>query len=360
MQTSNSSLLEIIARDNTRLVIPAYQRAYSWKRRQCEELWLDIFRAARADTCHFTGTLLYTPEADEPNNVKRIAIIDGQQRVTTISLIIAALARHLAENSKNVDGMSSDEVRKRFLLLGEDKAIPAKLVPSRRDREPYFVIAQTSSAPTDAPENLKGNLAFFAEKMAQPDFDANALWRGLQKLTVITAQVDDADQAQLIFESLNSKGLPLTTADLVRNYLLLAETHAAQTRLYEEYWKPIEGMFAPDPGSLRLDNAIQGWLSIRFRKVRAHGPGQVYSVFKRYVEDEYAGTTESLLRELRNFCLVWAENYRYHAVKKYRSAFSWAVNGAPTLTSGYAKKKATNEEYARSWSKKLDHVDSSF
>ena len=360
MRTSNSSLLEIVARENTRLVIPAYQRAYSWKRRQCEELWLDIFRAARAEARHFTGTLLYTLEAGEAGGAKRIAIIDGQQRITSVSLIIAALARYLDEHAATVCGMTASDLRERYLLLEGDAAIPAKLVPSRRDRAPYLAIAQTSVAPECAPENLSSNLEFFSNLMEQADFDAEDLWRGLQKLTVIAAEVDDADQAQLIFESLNSKGLPLTTADLVRNYLLLAETHATQTRLFEEYWKPIEGMFVPDPGSLRLDNAIQGWLSVRFRKVRAHGPGEVYSVFKRYVEDDYTGTTEDLLRELRNFCLVWAENYRYHAVKKYRSAFSWAVNGAPTLTSGYAKKKATNDEYARSWSKDLDRVDSSF
>lgn len=359
MRTSNSPLLDIIERKGTRLVIPAYQRAYSWKRRQCEELWLDILRAARANARHFTGTLLYTPEADETSGVKRIAIIDGQQRITSVSLIIAALARYLAENARNVDGMSSDELRERFLLLGEDDAIPSKLVPSRHDRAPYFAIARTSAAPLDAPENLRSNLAFFTDQMAQPDFDADALWRGLRNLTVIAAEVDNADQAQLIFESLNSKGLPLTTADLVRNYLLLAETHEVQTRLYEECWKPIEGLFVPDPGSLRLDNAIQGWLSVRFRKVRAHGPGEVYSVFKRYVEDDYTGTTEDLLRELRNFCLVWAENYHYHAVKKYRSSFSWAVNGAPTLTSGYAKKKASNKAYAQSLAKTLDRVDGS-
>ncbi len=359
MRTSNKPLLGIIGSENTRLVIPAYQRAYSWKRRQCEELWLDIFRAARAEARHFTGTVLYTPETDETSGVKRIAIIDGQQRITSVSLIIAALVRHLEERSQSLDGMSADELRKRFLLLGEDESIPSKLVPSRRDRAPYFAIARTSMAPTDAPERVRDNLAFFAEQMAQPDFDAEALWRGLRNLTVIAAEVGNADQAQLIFESLNSKGLPLTTADLVRNYLLLAETHEIQTRLYEEYWKPIEGLFVPDPGSLRLDNAIQGWLSIRFRKVRAHGPGEVYSVFKRYVEDEYVGTTEDLLRELRNFCLVWAENYHYHAVKKYRSSFSWAVNGAPTLTSGYAKKKASNKAYAQSLAKTLDRVDGS-
>ena len=145
----------------------------------------------------------------------------------------------------------------------------------------------------------------------------------------------------------------------MRNYLLLAQTHEEQTRLYDEYWDPIEGMFQPDPGSLRLDNAIQGWLSVRFRKVRARGRDEVYSVFKQYVEDEFTGTTESLLHELRNFCMIWAENYRYHAVKKYKSAFKWAENGAPTLVSHYEKKQSTNQSYADSLRAKMDSTDAS-
>ena len=195
--------------------------------------------------------------------------------------------------------------------------------------------------------------------MDEDGFGPQTLWRGIEKLFVISAEVGARDNAQLIFESLNSKGKPLTTADLVRNYLLLAQTHEEQTRLYDEYWDPIEGMFQPDPGSLRLDNAIQGWLSVRFRKVRARGRDEVYSVFKQYVEDEFTGTTESLLHELRNFCMIWAENYRYHAVKKYKSAFKWAENGAPTLVSHYEKKQSTNQSYADSLRAKMDSTDAS-
>ena len=118
-------------------------------------------------------------------------------------------------------------------------------------------------------------------------------------------------------------------------------------------------MFVPDPGSLRLDNAIQGWLSVRFPRIRAKGAAEVYSVFKQYVEDEFEGTTESLLAELRNFSLVWAENYRYHAVKKYRSSFDWATNGAKTLVSHLATKQAANPEAAEKIRRGMNAVDES-
>lgn len=346
MQTSNALLLDIVGASRTRFVIPPYQRAYSWKRRQCEELWLDIFRAARSASQHFVGTLLYAPERNDENGNVRFSIVDGQQRTTTVSLILVALARHLKSTGTTLAHTTADEIEAHYLLLDGNSSLPGKLVLSRGDRASYFD-ALLGAKPDDiASENIAHNLAFFIEKMAEPDFDAEALWQGLNLLSVIFAEVEKTESAQPIFESLNSKGAPLTTADLVRNYLLLAETHTQQTYLYDTYWSIIESLFVPDPGSLRLDNAIQGWLSVRFRKVRAHGPGEVYSIFKRYVEDDYTGTTEDLLRELRNFCFVWAENYRYHAVKKFRT-MDWAVNGAPTLTSGFTRQKAHNEAYAQ-------------
>ncbi len=94
--------------------------------------------------------------------------------------------------------------------------------------------------------------------MRKEGFDPEALWRGLGLMTVIAARVETDDPAQHIFESLNAKGLPLTTADLVRNYLLLAVSGEERERLYDKYWETIEGVFQPDPGSIRLENAIQG------------------------------------------------------------------------------------------------------
>ena len=357
MQTRKDTLLDLLGTPNTRFVIPAYQRLYAWKERQCRELWLDVHRAARADASHFVGTLLYSDEGRDDAGARRLAVIDGQQRLTTLTLILVALARHLAAVGAALPGIDAASITERFLRAGDDAQARAKLALSRDDGPTLDAIIAGAPLPAHPSENVVGNLAFFEGLMAADDFDAATLWTGLEHLFVIDAAVGADDNAQLIFESLNSKGKPLTTADLVRNYLLLAESHDEQTRLYDEYWDPIEGMFQPDPGSLRLDNAIQGWLSVRFRKVRAKGAGEVYSVFKRYVEDEFDGTAESLLAELRSFCMVWAENYRYHAVKKYKSAVKWAKNGAATLVSHYEKKPAANAAYAEKVRREHDAVD---
>lgn len=357
MQTEKTRMLDLLGMPDTRFVIPAYQRLYSWQKRQCRELWLDLHRAARADASHFIGTLLYSHEDPDPAGYTRLAIIDGQQRLTTLTLLLEALRRHLGAHPGAVEGIDSAALETRYLRVGDGADAPCKLVLSRNDGPTLQAVLDGTPLPENASENVQANLAFFQSLMNENGFDAAELWRGIEKLFVISAEVGKDDNAQLIFESLNSKGKPLTTADLVRNYLLLAESHEEQTRLYDEYWDPIEGMFQPDPGSLRLDNAIQGWLSVRFRKVRARGRDEVYSVFKQYVEDEFTGTTESLLHELRNFCMIWAENYRYHAVKKYKSAFKWAENGAPTLVSHYKKKESANQAYTDSLRAKMDSTD---
>ena len=359
MQTQRHSLIEILGTPDVRFVVPAYQRRYSWGLRQCRELWLDVQRAARAQAPHFVGTLLYAREASDTDGLERRSIIDGQQRLTTLTLLMVALVRYLeARGSALADG-DAHALRDCYLRVGAGKRAAGKLVLSRNDRDTLFAVVAGAALPENPAENIMQSRAFFQEQMEAECFDATYAGSGVKQLFVIGAETGGANNAQLIFESLNSKGVPLTTADLVRNYLLLAESHEEQARLYDEYWGPIEGMFQPDPGSLRLDNAIQGWLSVRFRKVRAKGPDEVYSVFKQYVEDEFDGTTEGLLRELRNFCLVWAENYRYHAVKKYKSAFSWATNGAATLVSGRPLKKSDDEAYAEKVRADLQAVDES-
>ena len=358
MKTNTASLISLLETHDVVYVIPAYQRAYSWTPQQCDELWHDIGRAAASDSPHFIGTLLYAEERGGDGDLRRRIVIDGQQRLTTVVLLLAALARRI-DATCEFSGNLSRSIEDRYLRLSADPESPGKLQLGHGDRDALNAIVHRKPLPDNAPDNIRSAFDLFGNHMGEEGFDSEVFWQGLAHLVVIEARADDTDNAQLIFESLNSKGVPLSTADLVRNYLLIAKDHDEQTRLYDEYWSAIEGMFLPDPGSRRLDNAIQGWLSVRFRKVRAQGPGEVYRVFKRYVEEEFDGTTESLLFELRRFCLVWAENYRYHAVKKYRSACSWASNGPATLVSHLPLKPPSDEASACKAREGLDALDAS-
>ena len=358
MKVMQKNMLEFMDEGDMRFVIPAYQRLYSWNETQCEELWLDILRAARGKRNHFLVTVLYNVvyEGEVPDHIE---IIDGQQRLTSVSLIILALARHLESHPQPSGGDAIDAATlvSRYLVLGDvDERPITKLLPSHYDAGSYdAAIRRETGNPVSS---ITKNLAFFQEKMAGDDFDHGQLLEGLRRLTTIFVEVDDYRDAQPIFESVNSKGVPLNVADMVRNYLLLTESHDEQTRLFEEYWKVSQEMFAPDPGSLKLNTGIKSWLAIRLKGARIQSAEQTYASFKKYVEDVYQGDKEPILRELRGFCLMWAENYRYHGVKKYRSGSDWAKLGAPALTSGYKLKKADNEEYAREFREKLRNADS--
>ena len=345
MRINQISLLDFLGEPELRFRIPAFQRAYSWKAEQCDELWLDLLRAARARRSHFVGTLIYLIEGDaEPS--RTCAVVDGQQRLTTLSLILIALAEHLDASGESFFGVDGAFIREHYLLVGEN----AKLELSRVDRPTFAAVAQGSPLPEKPSARVLENLELFRVKMTGDDFDALQLWQGLSSLVAIASQLDERKQAPAVFESFNSKGVPLVTADLVRNYLLIAQSHGEQARLFETYWGPIQGVFGDDPGSIRLNNAILGWLAVRFSKVRKFGDAQAFSIFKSYCEDEYDGTTDDLLDELYAFCMVWAENYRYHAVKKYKTA-DWAKLGHKTRVSNRPRKplddEASYEYYTR-------------
>lgn len=341
MDVRQTSLVDLLGAPGSRFAIPPYQRTYAWTEEQCFELWLDIKRAARKGKRHFTGTMIITEGMPAQ-------IVDGQQRLTTLTLLICALRPHLAD----ADRFLLEDGAPKLILQSDDAETLATIIAG--------AVRQDTSIPEGPAENIVNAFAFFQRLLVEDGTPVETIWKGINLLFAIEARMEDSVRAQTVFESLNSKGRALNIADLARNYLLLSESRTEQERLYSEYWQQMEGLFAPDPGSLRLASAVKGWLSMRFRIVRLRNADSVYSGFKRYVEDEYVGTKEDLLREMRGFCLVWAENYRYHAVKKFKSACSWAINGAPTLTAGRPLKKAHDEAYAKRVRAELQRVDANW
>ena len=362
MKVKQVDLLEYLARPTVRYLVPSYQRIYSWNERQCEELLTDALRAKRKGKKHFIGSILTCRSDDSSDGIEVLDLVDGQQRTVTAFLLLAAIASYLktAPYAFTPSALPApDEIKSRYLMMPSDDDISvAKIKLSHYDEDEFTKLISDLKdwRPHDALDGegdlhnsrIRRNSTFFLKRLSEMELsDVEALWKGIEGLYLIDIRLERRMQAQQIFESLNSKGVALNVADLVRNYLLLSERHDEQTRLYKEYWQPIQEMFTPDPASLKLDSAIKGWLTIRVPGSRIKSAEQVYSSFKRYVEEGLDNTKESLLKELRGFCVMWAENYRYHAVKKFRSSCDWAINGGATLTAGRPLKKAANEEYAQ-------------
>lgn len=385
MEVTQTTILDLLSDSANGLAIPSYQRVYSWTTRQCEELWLDVLRAGRDSRPHFTGVMLFegekggalcdgSPHGDGGLNGDdasgRTDVIDGQQRLTTLTLLLLAFARHLGKGdapsasgdaagcaARAVDGLPHPEdIVKRFLLVSGAEGPEPRLLLSREDDATLRAELFGGELPLHPSQRVMGNLSYFEERMADPSFDACRFWDGVGRLFVLVVHADSALDAQEVFESVNSKGLPLSLADMVRNYLLLEEDIDEQERLYDEYWFEAESLFYPDPASLKLNSAIKAWLSIRFRQARIGSPEQVYHSFKRYVEDEFKGTRESVLKELRSFCFMWREQYRYHAVNKFY-ARNWAEDGQHTRTGAYVRKAASHEEYATRIQRGVREVD---
>ncbi len=338
MEIYQQPILDLMGQPGIAFDIPRFQRAYSWSSVQCDELWRDLMRAARGHRSHFLGSLIYLEEDGAGD--RHLSVVDGQQRLTTITLLLCALANHLRDSGESLFGIDAAYIRETFLA---DKGGAAKLRLSPADRATFDAIVCGDELPETPSARVVENLRGFEERMAADGFDALELWQGLQSLFVIAARLDQRAQAPVVFESFNSKGVPLVTADLVRNFLLIAENHSEQKRLFETYWEPICGVFGDDPGSVKLNNAILGWLAVRLKEVRKFGDDQAFSIFKTFCEDEYDGSVDDLLDELYAFCMVWAEHYRYHAVKKYKTA-DWAKLGHKTRVSGRPRAKLDNPE----------------
>ncbi len=380
MEVTQTTILDLLSDSANGLSIPSYQRVYSWTTRQCEELWLDVLRAGRDSRPHFTGVMLFEGEGadsfegEDPrdgsphggNGSGRIDVIDGQQRLTTLTLLLLAFARHLGKADASPDDGGDafaagslphpEDIVKLFLLVSGAEGPEPRLLLSREDDATLRAELFGTELPLHPSQRVMGNLSYFEERMADPSFDACRFWDGVGRLFVLVVHADSALDAQEVFESVNSKGLPLSLADMVRNYLLLEEDIDEQERLYDEYWFEAESLFYPDPASLKLNSAIKAWLSIRFRQARIGSPEQVYHSFKRYVEDEFKGTRESVLKELRSFCFMWREQYRYHAVNKFY-ARNWAEDGQHTRTGAYVRKAASHEEYATRIQRGVREVD---
>ena len=335
MKVKVEKLLDFLQTDGMAFSIPLFQRPYSWDSWQCEVLWNDIERTALTDTPLFFGAVFYRRARDDVGGVT-LSLIDGQQRTLTSLLLLAALRAHLKERGLSDDTDKPDRFAEHLHIDGG-----AKVHPAPRDRV-GFAIALDGAAGSEQPCNALSNKAFFMGRMAEPGFDACAFLRGLGGFQIVAVELEDGDDAQSIFESFNSKGVPLVAADMVRNYLLLAEDPEEQERLYLDYWEPIQGLFGDDPGSLRLNNALRAWTVIRCKTPKAKSDAECFGDFKRYLLDEYDGSKEDLMQELLSFCTVWAENYRYHAVKKYRSS-DWAKIGRKTLVSGRPRAAASRE-----------------
>ena len=304
MKATEAKLLSFLQK-STQFVIPIYQRTYSWTHKECRQLWDDILRAGSTDTVavHFIGSIVYIEAGlSQVTHQAPLLVIDGQQRLTTVSLLIEALARALGDDEP-VDGFSAAKLREYYLTNRLEKGDRYfKLLLSQTDNSSLKAVINHTEQPKEPSLRVTQNFALFTDLLKQQKGDLAPVCRGLAKPVVVDIALSrDQDNPQLIFESMNSTGKELSQADLIRNFILMGLDPGLQTRLYEEYWRPMEQDFGQEAYGTQFDSFMRHYLTVRTGDIPRER--EVYDAFKDYSRTTPVGDAgiEVLVKEIRAF-----------------------------------------------------------
>lgn len=288
----------------SQFVIPIYQRNYSWDEKQCQQLWEDILRVGSNSDIgvHFIGSIVYVEGGQSQVTLQApLLVIDGQQRLTTISLILEALARAVGD-SEPVEGFSAEKIRHNYLTnsLEKDERF-YKLVLSDTDKDTLKALIKGNDYPLSASIKIRENFDYFAEQIKLNGKDIANICNGLAKLMIVDISLErNQDNPQLIFESMNSTGKALSQADLIRNFILMGLEPELQNSLYAQYWRPMELEFGQEAYGDEFDAFMRHYLTIKTGDVPR--VSEVYEAFKEYSTkfDKEDGVTD-LVAEIRKY-----------------------------------------------------------
>ncbi len=304
---------------NNQFVIPIYQRLYSWGKEQCKQLWDDIIKISGNDKMngHFIGSILYVRVDDTHSSP--LLIIDGQQRLTTITLLLIALRNR-----------SSDEVKRKEIesyLINSDKDGNKKfrLILSESDKDTLLsLIDKNKRKPSEPSSKIMENFKLFEEWIRKNTDKLETIFKGLDKLMIVwIALKKGKDDPQLIFESMNSKGIELTQADLIRNYIIMeAETEKEQKDFYNGYWRAMEEDFKQN--ETLFNRFVRHYLTIKTGKIPKEK--RVYEAFKHYQQKEGI-EIEDLLKDLQKYCGYFCQiAFKKETDKDLNKALSFLVD----------------------------------
>ncbi|GAA6813837.1 DUF262 and DUF1524 domain-containing protein [Helicobacter pylori] len=296
MEAYATTLLNFI-KDNQKnqLVIPIYQRLYSWEKEQSKQLWDDIIKIGGNDKMdgHFIGSILYVLDSITHSN-NALLIIDGQQRLTTITLLLTALRNHLSDEVKR------KEIENRYLINSDkDGDKKFRLILSESDKDTLLsLIDKDRRKPSEPSSKIMENFKLFEEWISKNTDKLGTIFKGLEKLTIVWIALEKGkDDPQLIFESMNSKGMELAQTDLIRNYIIMETEVEKQEGFYNKYWRAMEEDFKQD--KKLFDRFVRHYLTIKTREIP--NINRVYVAFKDYQQKERI-EIEALLQDLQKYC----------------------------------------------------------
>ncbi|GAA9468930.1 DUF262 and DUF1524 domain-containing protein [Helicobacter pylori] len=320
MEADATTLLNFI-KDNQKnqLVIPIYQRVYSWEKEQCKQLWDDIIKIGGDDKMdgHFIGSILYVLDGiTHSNNI--LLIIDGQQRLTTITLLLTALRNHLSDEVKR------KEIEDHYLINSDkDGDKKFRLILSESDKDTLlYLIDKDRRKPSEPSLKIMENFKLFEEWIRKNTDKLETIFKGLEKLMIVEIALGKGkDDPQLIFESMNSKGIELTQTDLIRNYIVMETEIEKQEGFYNKYWRAMEEEFKQN--KKWFDRFVRHYVTI---KTKIPNVNKVYVALKDYRQKEGIGI-EDLLKDLQKYCGYFCQIvFKKEADKDLNKALDFLVD----------------------------------
>ncbi len=303
MKADTIKILDFIGKSQERqFVIPIYQRLYGWKKEQCEQLWDDIIKIGGNDKAngHFIGSILYVQDSVYTTKHNEFLIIDGQQRLTTITLLLIALRNHLSEEVEILEKFSRKKIENRYLInRDEDGDKKFRLILLESDKDTLLsLIDKNKRKPSEPSVKIMENFKLFEELINKNTDKLEAIFKGLEKLMIVEISLErEKDDPQLIFESMNSKGIELTQTDLIRNYIVMETEVEKQEDFYNQYWRAMEEDFKQN--ETLFNKFVRHYLTIKTGEIPKEK--RVYKAFKGYQQKEGI-EIEDLLKDLQKYC----------------------------------------------------------
>ena len=304
MEARKIKLLEFIGNGKKTFNIPVYQRNYDWKEEQCRKLFEDIQNIVKSDyeIEHFLGTVVFVSSKSEMN-FNEYVLIDGQQRITSIMLLLKVL------HEKVTDENDKEEIWEEYLInkRAPEENLRIRLKPVESDGMPYKKLIEENDISLTS--NVCKNYRLFEKLIQESNYSVEEIYKALGKIELVYIQLEKgkkSENPQMIFESLNSTGLSLTQGDLIRNYLLMNHEYEKQKMLYKNFWLEIEKRITNE----KISDFVRDYLTMKNGSIS--NKDKVYDDFKKYIKQNNENMDEEgILEEL----------------KTYSEYYSWFLNG---------------------------------
>ncbi|WP_187879405.1 DUF262 domain-containing protein [Helicobacter pylori] len=299
MEAILSTIDDFFASTGTIFSIPVYQRNYTWAKENCEKLLQDIVSISQNKKTHFMGSITYILHLiDDEKSLRQLrefVIIDGQQRITTIMLLLKAIETKIQNEGikKEIDNLLN--------LTGQR----LRLKPIKSDREAFDLVMQNRSHELQGVSHIRNNYKFFTKELENyisKGYRIEEIYGAFLRLKIVTIGLKlGEDDPQVVFESINATGVQLKGLDLIRNYLMMGENSDRQKYLYDTYWVPLENWL----GEEDLDDFIKTYLRIYFEDRFKEGEREVYYALKAHHRDNFSDDIQGLMSDMREYGRIY-------------------------------------------------------